>query len=210
MFVIASTSGVAEPGEPIMGRVDTLYALLKKAGLGRPDALAPYIGSLHGNTEERPVAEQLIDLLLADRPELYEFYSSLRLPDRQEALFRAPAEEERSVRSHKAVGEFMAAWIEFERILRALTAHVAPDWVRPTGIPIQAILRSPAFPESVRPALERLRRVRNQLVHGIEVPDAEYLHQATQSLHQALDEMEKSPDPEVRRIVSSIRHGRTA
>jgi hypothetical protein len=52
-------------GETALGRVDLLYGLLKELHLATPDKLKPYIQSVNSDLEKRPLAEQIIDQLLA-------------------------------------------------------------------------------------------------------------------------------------------------
>jgi uncharacterized protein YutE (UPF0331/DUF86 family) len=42
--------------------------------------------------------------------------------------------------------------------------------------------------------LDRLRRLRNELVHGIEAPSADYLHEATERLAVLITEIERRRD----------------
>jgi len=42
--------------------------------------------------------------------------------------------------------------------------------------------------------LDRLRRIRNELVHGIDVPSAEYLREATERLAMLVDDVERRRD----------------
>lgn len=70
---------IDEPiGEAGLGRVDDLFAMLVKTGKQTPQSLSPYLDSLHGNLEMRPLAEQVIDALLSEDASRYDAYNSLR------------------------------------------------------------------------------------------------------------------------------------
>jgi hypothetical protein len=49
-----------------IGRVDLLFRLLTRIELNTPDDLRPYLDLLHGDLEQRPLAEQIIDALIAE------------------------------------------------------------------------------------------------------------------------------------------------
>lgn len=196
---------LSTPGEPVMGRVDILFQLLREAGMDQPGALDPFLSSLQANTEERPLAEQLIDLLLAAKPELYPMYSSLRAHDRQEELYRAPAEERRAQLSNRAVGEFMAAWITFERIARELRRTVSVDGGKPFEPAVRTLVRLQFLGPEQRQRVERVTRLRNELVHGIELPSIDYLREATAEVSGVIDQLANSSDENVRSAVSRVR-----
>src|SRR5215218_4812208 len=54
-----------------VGRVDLLFRLLTRLELNTPDDLGPYLDLLHGDLEQRPLAEQIIDALIAENPSRY-------------------------------------------------------------------------------------------------------------------------------------------
>jgi hypothetical protein len=62
-----------------LGRVDLLFDLLNKLSLSKPDLLCPYVTTLHPDTERRPLAEQIIDQLLAEDDSRYKIYEDVRL-----------------------------------------------------------------------------------------------------------------------------------
>ena len=75
------------------------------------------------------------------------------------------------------MGQFLTAWIEFERLVRDLT----PSSLKERGpvIPTARISASLFDLDSdTRSRFERLRRMRNHLVHGIEIPNADDLREA--------------------------------
>lgn len=63
-------------------------------------------------------------------------------------------------------------------------------------MPSLRVLRSvEGLPEDVAEAAERLRRFRNQLVHGIEVPDAELIHAQTAELRVVVQKLRDITTP---------------
>ena len=157
------------PEEPEMGRIDVLYGLLREADLTRPSQLEPYISSLKAATEERPLAEQLIDLIVVDEPSLYQRYADLR-GDLGEMVAASHALEP-SRDDQDAIGRFLTAWIELERVVRAksgLRGERGP-------VPFSRIIRTIRLGAHDSAEIQQLQRLRNQVVHGYEVPSPKYL-----------------------------------
>jgi hypothetical protein len=69
----------ADVNEAAIGRVDVLYELLKATGLNTPDELAKYVRVLHSDFEKRPLSEQIVDQILAEKPSRYATYEQIRL-----------------------------------------------------------------------------------------------------------------------------------
>jgi len=158
-----------------LGRVDQLFELLRRLKIDTPAQLSPYLQAMHGNVEMRPLAEQVVDELLAEDPARYKVYNRIQAKYPGQLL---------SEESHVSleVGRFMSAWISFERKLRDLTKEdkggnrfvpTAKDLVS-AGILDQHLYRE----------VEALRRLRNQLVHGNEVPPPDLIATATSVLMQ--------------------------
>jgi ppGpp synthetase/RelA/SpoT-type nucleotidyltranferase len=189
--------------EPILGDIELLFRLLKKLELATPDALRPYVETLNPDTELRPIAQQITDQVLAADPRRYAVYAEVRA----ETAAKKPPEEvdlsgpraRDAERSHKALGYFMVQWITFERFLRELAGERGLD-SRSAAIPSAKVLRSLEVFDAQRVnEIETIRRVRNYLVHGIEVPDAEFIQQTGATLERIMNELLKDPRPDARR-----------
>lgn len=171
-------------GEPIstsgLGRVDLLFDLLNQLGIDTPDLLKPYLEALHGNVEVRPLAEQVIDAILAEDQSRYEVYEKIRA-HRPSAFHEIGPDDEAG---YALVGEFMARWIELEKLLRKLQ----PDsrFVMPTSRELMHFLDSGLLRE-----FDGLRRMRNGLVHGIETPAPAILNEAIQRLNAILADIKR-------------------
>lgn len=156
---------IAEEG---LGRVDRLFWLINELDLGTPRKLAPYLEALHGNFDERPLADQIIDALLAEDEETrYKILSR----------FEPRREEETQTDPKHLVGSFLTSWIELEVLLRNM-ARAEGDESR---IPVltRSLDRLTELDPSVRSEIDLLRRVRNNVVHGIEIPPYDILAEST-------------------------------
>jgi ppGpp synthetase/RelA/SpoT-type nucleotidyltranferase len=167
-----------------LGRVDLLFDFISVLGIDTPELLQPYIDALHGNVELRPLAEQIIDALLAEDPERYKIYDSIRA-QRPWARIKTEADSE----TYRYIGMFMARWMELEALLRELS----PPSTRPVSIleAARKIMGSSLLTEEMFREFDQLRRMRNLLVHGFELPAIADLEEATRRLDIILDEIRR-------------------
>lgn len=176
-----------------LGRVDLLYALLHELHLGTPENLARYIDALHSDLERRPLAEQVIDQILSEDPIRYATYERIRALDIP-VLSLIPGIPR--VSQSEAIGQFMSLWIDYEKILREIAAKRGATTF---GIPSMRLLRVvKELPEELYGSAERLRRFRNLLVHGIEVPDADYIRVQTYELQMLVNRMKEVVAPQTK------------
>lgn len=185
-----------------LGRVDLLYALLLELNLGTPENLARYVAALHSDLERRPLAEQIIDQILGEDSARYGIYESIRTMDLPIAMPSNSSQSSR-VTQAQAIGQFMSAWIDYERLLRVVASSRGEGGA---GVPSIRLLRLvKELPAEIQLSAERLRRFRNQLVHGIEVPDSDYIHAQTLELQilvkQLRDVLGASAKPSRKRAV---------
>lgn len=199
-FLLQAAKPILHDGaaEPALGDVERLFQLLTQLHMATPEALRPYLEGLNPDTERRPVAQQIIDQVLAAHPERYEVYSALRTTMRV-----APADftvhHADAQRDHAALGYFMTQWIAFERFLRSL-AELRGDDPRGAAIPTTSVLRRVGvFSELELAELDHIRKVRNNLVHGVQEVDAEYIEQIGKTLERLLGRLLLEGDREVKR-----------
>jgi ppGpp synthetase/RelA/SpoT-type nucleotidyltranferase len=182
---LLSGTAIAAQGplaDSALGRVDLLFELLKRLNLLTPEQLKPYIEAVHHDTERRPIAEQIIDRLLAEDESRYKMYEEIRtarpLSTRAEDAIEPSAAE-----LHGAIGHLLAEWARLERVARDLYPSTPQHRVVvPTGK-----LMAQYVPD-VR-EFERIRRMRNGVVHGVESVDPADLHDAANRLHEIVEEV---------------------
>lgn len=180
LFEAARPMLQAVPDESALGRIDLLYALLEKLELDTPGKVAPFISNLHSDTERRPIAEQIIDQIIGADPDRYALYSELRSVREFEEGGALP--QIQSPDLQQAMGRFLDSWIRFEKAIRS---RFTGELRRPT-YPITRLIRESGTLEdpAIRFDVDRIRTVRNNLVHGIEMPDKDTLLTAAQRLDQ--------------------------
>lgn len=188
-----------------IGRVDHLFYLLQKLDLNTPDRLSKYLDALHSDLEKRPLSEQVIDQILAEDPSHYSTYEQIR-------AFEVPSLSLGSSNTSRAslsdaIGQFMATWIDFERILRMVAESKGESVIG--GSQVKWLNLIPIRSVKLRETADRLRRFRNMLVHGIEVPDADYINAQTAALQNVMGAIKRSlaPQSRVRKKVSNVKKG---
>jgi ppGpp synthetase/RelA/SpoT-type nucleotidyltranferase len=183
----------AEVNEAAMGRVDVLYELLRTVDLNTPDQLTKYVQVLHSDFEKRPLSEQVIDQILAEDPTRYGTYEKIRMSEAPVASLSTEVDRSSQTQS---IGEFMALWIEYEKLLRLRAAQAG---ITALGMPTSRLLYHLNAPKKIFASADRLRRFRNQLVHGIEVPDRETIQDASNELRKLLEILPSQPRTPQRR-----------
>jgi ppGpp synthetase/RelA/SpoT-type nucleotidyltranferase len=174
-----------------IGRVDLLFQLLQNLGLNKPEDLSRYIEALHADFEKRPLAEQIIDQVLsedASRYAVYEHVRALDVPTLTTTLVDLPRASQ-----SEAIGQFMALWIDYERMLRTIAGMKG---YKSVGMPSSKFLSTISeISPPLMHAAEGLRHFRNQLVHGIEVPDTDYIRSQTADLRKLVESMQAALKP---------------
>jgi hypothetical protein len=178
----AKLTGVAMHDSAI-GRVDMLFQLLRDLGLNTPENLVGYVEALHADFEKRSLAEQVIDQVLSEDPTRYAVYENIRALSFPTAV-ATPVDASRPSRV-EAIGQFMTLWVEYERMLRAIEESSGYTNAKsPSGKVITSLLG--ISPEIVD-LHEQLRQFRNQLVHGVKIPDADYISAQVEKLRDLIE-----------------------
>ena len=103
-------------GDTALGRVDLLFELLRKLNMATPGDIADYILALSADTERRPIAEQIVDQILAEDKSRYQTYEEIRM-SRQISIKQDQEEEPAAVSEiYETVGLFLAQWVLIEDI----------------------------------------------------------------------------------------------
>lgn len=179
---------VGEASDAVLGRIDRLFLLLVELDLAYPAGLAPYLNDLKDVTEGRPLADQLIERLVTDK-DRYSLYFQIRDErDRRNQFQITRGHVDRSD-VDDVIGRFVNTWISFEERLRDLVNSRMQRSYR--GMPpVSAITESQLFSGATLETIDYLRKFRNNLIHGIEIPEPDFINRMTERLEELL----KSPE----------------
>jgi hypothetical protein len=185
-YLVNRAAGILKSplGDTALGRVDLLFELLTRLNMATPERLAPYIAALHGDTERRPIAEQIVDQVLAEDESRYKMYEEVRL-SKQPVLDQSLADGNLAQPDiHETVGYFLSEWVALERRFREMAKRTSGDERRPLMPTGRMLEQLGLLDPHKREEFERIRRLRNNLVHGIETPDPADILEAAARLHQ--------------------------
>lgn len=154
--------------ESALGAIDVLFEFLGTEGINSAAALTPYIGQLDPDFEQRPLADQIVDLILAGNPAAYNSYKesvakARRLSPEIQSLGKSSEFE--------SIGEFVLAWSEFQSALfDFFQRHEPPRETGPRVVSsrraIDLAYKLGTFTQAQHHELIRMSNVRNQIVHG--------------------------------------------
>ena len=173
----------------VMGRVDVLLRFLQLANLNRPEELANFITNLDTFNKGLTVAGQIVERILESDRDLYKFYERAR----REVEVR---------RSNEPSLRFLSRWINLEAIIRL----IAIDMTIKPRMPSNSIFREMGLftkDEDTLNTIEQLRNLRNQVVHGIEVPGNEVLQDASASVEVVIRDLSKKASPQTKKIIEN-------
>lgn len=159
-------SGI-DPTDATLGRVDVLFTFLADQESATAESIESYLDSLEQDFENRPVADQLADLMLSGDALRYEKYSKAMSELRHGTGFRRTtvSDIKRSSPQTLALGEFVASWVQLESLLNDLDEL---DGRRPRPLPsvMQRLLESGLMSGEQYEELQILRDMRNRVLHG--------------------------------------------
>lgn len=175
-----------EPVDDVgLGRVDILFTLLRRVNIDTPGLLAPYLDALHGNLEIRPLAEQVIDTLLAEDDSRYEVYRTVQ----DEAARHNSRRKLEDQDVYRQVGLFLTTWGELDHLVRDVVSYQDKPG---RATPIYRLLdQVPSMEPHMRQDVDLLRRLRNDVVHQNNLPPADYLAEATARLASIIEEIRR-------------------
>lgn len=155
-----------------------LLLALKHLGQATPAGIKKYFGEVSDEDKQRPIADVLIDKLLASNQrgvrELPELISKTL------AASLSPFETSERSDEQTQIGRFLIEWRQVESLLRRISGS--------RGIGAHSALNMINSLETLtlRDSIHEIRKIRNSLIHGIEAPPAFVLDDATNFLHMRI------------------------
>jgi ppGpp synthetase/RelA/SpoT-type nucleotidyltranferase len=179
------------PKEISLGRVDLLFKLLVQAGIDRPNKIDPIIKNIRKVTQQRPIAEQITDAILASNPDLYPVYEQIRAEQDEREPYHVATEKIRSDADEKALGFFLSKWILLEKTLGLLAKIKKPRTYTYRIMSPVFLKELGLFDKNTLYKIDRFRNIRNNLVHGKETLTAESLKQEGEALASLIGSLQK-------------------
>lgn len=139
-----------------LGNVELLFSLMKECHLVKASDLNPYMKSLFIKDDFRSLSDQICDNIVSGDTERYYSYTKLK-------EFSIDSNPE----LHSAIGLFMEQWISLEASLNIVNQENNPK----SRIPFSPNYLKLFFSQKECARILQLRKIRNMLVHGIEMPN---------------------------------------
>jgi len=158
-------------GATALGRIDLLYELLIYLSFATPEHLKRYIASVNTELEKRPLSDQIIDQLLAEDKSRYTVYENLRA----RRPVAGPAREGPGREDQRSVDSFLQEWVGLEQKINEFLKTLGKDRIYASrGL----LSKLGITDESLLTDFERIRGMRNEIVHGLAIPAASDLREA--------------------------------
>ena len=166
-----------------MGNIELLFKLSSRLKINSVKELEPVLKSVKFEKDRRNISQQIIDQMITGSEKRYHIYQELRAG--QDGI----SEGERH-----AVEYFFSQWVPLEQLLNRVSSKNSPK-VR-GAFNINTLKRLNLLDRECINQIVSLRKIRNVLIHDIEIPEADYINRQgdeAQSLFHKLSEQFAAP-----------------
>lgn len=162
--------------EPFIGRTDVLFHFLKTINLDSVPSLEPILRDCNVDLTMQPLAQQIVDHILQDDPDLYQAYNNARLAVGRTDPFGAPHESLSYFSEKKNLGAFMRQWIASERLIEDIMANVLIDDKVPLPFDVETIRK-----------IKHIKALRNDILYGDRWPSEQEIIKAGEFLQKLVE-----------------------
>jgi ppGpp synthetase/RelA/SpoT-type nucleotidyltranferase len=173
--------------ETALGRIDVLYEFLKQLDLGTPDRLKQYIQALNSDFG-KPLVDQIIAQLLSEDPKRYLLYERIRASLPVPGDYVGNAREEPDPETHKEVSLFLQRWGALEQKINEKAKKLGAPRIYASST---LLSRLGVSDEALVKDFERMKRMRNEVVHGRSMPSPEDLRDAGGRIQEITEQLEQ-------------------
>lgn len=156
-----------------MGNIELLHRLITSLGMNAPKSVEPVLKTVRFEKDRRNISQQIIDQIITGDDRRYTVYRELR-----------GGGQEIGENAGKAVDDFFAQWIPLERFLNGVVYKGARKQHRPFNVNV--IKRMNVLDQELVNQIVALRKVRNMLIHDIEIPETGELEKKTAEAKELL------------------------
>lgn len=144
----------------------------------RAKDIGPIVKSVKFEKDKRTISQQIIDQIISGNEKRYQAYQKLRSDD-----------SNLTVEHQEAINYFFGQWVPLENLLNRVTKRSSRSvsvfninaLKRPWECLIKKCINQIAF----------LRKMRNSLIHDIEVPEASYIREQGEEAKVLLEKLTK-------------------
>ena len=164
-----------------MGNIALLYRLLQRLQLTGLKDITPILRSVKFEKDRRTISQQIIDQIISGNEKRYQCYQELRTDP-----------ETASPETLQAVNQFLEEWVPLERLLNKTARRTS---TRSRGaFNINTLKRMDLFDKEMINQIVQLRKLRNVLIHDIELPDQAQILRCTEEAKALLAQLTRQHD----------------
>lgn len=170
-----------------MGNIELLFRLLTKLKMNGVREIEPVLKSVKFEKDKRNISQQIIDQIITGNEKRYQAYQDLRIGNRS-------TDEEQAA----AIHYFFDQWVPLEHLLNRITYRNSPK--QRGAFNINTLKKMDVLPQECLNRIVTLRKIRNVLIHDIEIPEAEEIRrqgdEAKDLYGQLAEQFKDLPDKE--------------
>lgn len=159
-----------------MGDIELLYRLISCLEMNSVKAIEPVMKSVKFEKDKRNISQQIIDQIITGNEMHYETYQKLRTVNHE-------IDEDAAL----AIRSFLDSWVPLENLLNHITYHGSP---RQRGaFHINSLKRMNLLDSDCIGAIVSLRKLRNMLIHDIEIPETDIIRKRAGEARELLTKL---------------------
>lgn len=164
-----------------MGNIELLFKLISRLKMNTVREIEPVLKSVKFEKDRRNISQQIVDQIITGNEKRYQTYQELRTDNFHDG------EEAR-----QAIGYFFSQWVPLEHYLNVITYKNSPKMRG--AFNINTLKRLNILDKECLNKIISLRKIRNVLIHNIEIPDVEEIkRQANEARELLLKMTENTP-----------------
>ena len=160
-----------------MGNIELLFRFLSSLKLLRAKDFGPIVKSVKFEKDKRTISQQIIDQIISGNEKRYQAYQKLRSDD-----------SNLTVEHQEAINYFFGQWVPLENLLNRVTKRSSRSV---SVFNINALKRLGVLDKECINQIAFLRKMRNSLIHDIEVPEASYIREQGEEAKVLLEKLTK-------------------
>ena len=146
-----------------MGNIELLFRFLSSLKILRAKDIGPIVKSVKFEKDKRTISQQIIDQIISGNEKKYQAYQKLHSDD-----------SNLSTEHQEAINYFFTQWVPLENLLNRVTKRSSRSV---SVFNINALKRLDVLDKECINQIAFLRKMRNSLIHDIEIPDASYIRE---------------------------------
>ena len=176
LYHYLSSNFRSEDVELRMGNIELLYRLISSLEMNSVKRIEPVLRSVKFEKDRRNISQQIIDEIITGSEKRYQAYQNLR-----------SNHEEMEETTARAIDEFFGSWVPLENLLNRVAGRSSQKW---TGaFNINTLKRQNIVDKDCINRIAALRKLRNMLIHDIEVPETAIIVKRTAEAQELLGQL---------------------